>query len=424
MLLDYWPLGRCSFSPLPPGSPAAAIARVPLRILLLEKAPLLLLCAASGAITFIAQRSSAVVSLSSVPLGYRIQNALLSYAKYVGKTLWPRDLAVFYPYPERGIPLGELAAAAALLAGVTLLAGFTLRRRPYLAGGWLWFLGMLVPMIGLVQVGEQAMADHYMYLPIVGLALAASWGAADLAVACPRAKGWTLSAGVVTIVLLGALTWRQLPTWKDSRTLFEDAIRATAGNALAENNLGVALANAGRWDEAAVHYARALRYKPDHALANYNLANILARRGDARRAALLYEAAIRAQPGSAEARYELGVVLQALGEPGRARLAYEEAVQLRPDYPDARNNLGVLFARQKRFEQAAAQLSEALRLRPESAATHANLANVLAGQGKVAEAKTHYQEALRLDPTLANARSGLAWIREREREAAGTRDGP
>jgi tetratricopeptide (TPR) repeat protein len=438
LLLDHWPLGRAS--------------RTPLRRLLLEKAPLFALSAASSAITLWAQSGGgAVKALDALPLGRRAANASLAYVGYLQKTLWPEGLAVLYPYPS-AIPAWQVAGALTLLALVTFVALRERKRRPYLVVGWLWYLGMLVPVIGLVQVGSQPMADRYTYLPMVGVLVAFAWGMHELLSA--RDARWLPIAAALVIAACASVARRQVGHWRDSFALWEHALAVTRDNARAHANLGHALSKLGRLDEAIPHYEAALRQKPDFAEAHNNLGYALAAQGRNGDAIGHYREALRLIPDYQEAHNNMGVALAEQGQP-QAIAHFEQALRSRPDLPELHNNLGVARARQMDLDQAIQAFTEALRLRPGYADARRNLARAHATRGRMraehgradeaigelrealrlhdgdpddhydlavllfrkgeaSEAKRHFENALRLDPGHALARRALDAIARSE----------
>ncbi|MBI4769181.1 MAG: tetratricopeptide repeat protein, partial [Chloroflexi bacterium] len=254
LLLDAWPLGRLNATGTASGRPA----RARFGRLLLEKAPFLLLSAASCAVTLLTQRQvGAVQSLERYPIGLRLANAALSLWLYLRRLFWPTDLAVFYPHQGAELSLGSALAAVAFLAALSVWVFFQARRRPWLAVGWLWFLATMMPMIGVVQIGSQAMADRYAYLPLIGVVLALAWTCAELA---PRAV-FAVGAAA-TVLILGAATVAYSSFWKNSEILYRRTLAVTRGNWVIENNLGLALAAAGRAEEAVAHYWNALALRP------------------------------------------------------------------------------------------------------------------------------------------------------------------
>ena len=393
LLLDVWPLGRL---------PA-----------LREKVPFFALSAAGAIATYLVQRGSgAVEALAAFPLGLRVENALVSYVIYAAKMLWPARLAVFYPYPSQ-IPLWQAALAALGLAGISILVLRCRRSRPYLAAGWLWYLVTLAPVIGLVQVGAQARADRYMYVPMVGLAIMLAWGVADWLRRAPRLRPAAAVLAVAACLLSAAVARAQVEYWKDSQSLFEHALAATDGNYLAHHNLGVALAEMpGRLPDAIAHLQAALRIKPDSARVHTDLGNALSKLpGGASEAVAEYRAALRISPDSAIPHNNLGNTLASM--PGRlpeAVAEYQAALAIDPDYAEAHNNLGFALARiPGRLPDAIREYREALRLRPGYAEADSNLAGALAEiPESLPEAVTEYQAALSSRPDSAELHYGLA----------------
>jgi len=402
LLLDFWPLGRGAHPPA-------------WRRLILEKLPLFALTVASSIVTVLVQhRAGALKGLDALPLGRRAANAAVAYVAYIGQMLWPARLAAIYPYPAS---LGgwAVAGAAVGLVAITVLVWRAARRHPYLPVGWLWYLGLLVPVIGLVQVGSQPMADRYTYLPLIGLFVIVAWGIPDLVARRPhRDVGLRAAAG---LVLLGcAVTARgQVQHWRGSIPLWEHAVAATAGNYRAHHNLGHALAREGMIGEAVAHYAEALRLKPDYAEAHNNLGSALADQGRTLEAIAHYAEALRLLPDYAEAHNNLGVALTGQGKADEAVRHLSEALRIEPGRAVSHGNLGVALARQGRLDEAIRHLSEAVRLRPHDADARGNLAvahnatgAALAEKGDLDEAIAHYAEALRLRPDLADAHANLA----------------
>ena len=393
LLLDYWPLRRLSFPPtLRP---------------LLEKVPFFAFALVSSVVAWWIQQSRHNLGrLDEFPLSLRVSNALVAYGRYLRKIFWPSDLAMFYPYPQ-GWPLATVLAAAALLAAVTLAAIWLIRRRPYVAVGWFWFMGMLVPVIGLVQVGRHAMADRYTYLPLIGLFLALVWLCAEL---LPPWRYRLAALSLISCLALGAClttTHLQLRHWQNSETLARHALRVTADNYVAENNLGAALLQAGKVEEALVHSAAALKIKPDFAPAHNNLALILAGKGRQEEAIAHWREALRIEPRHASAHYLLASQLDQQGRVDEALAHYQEALRLQPDFPEAANDLGGLYAGRAQWNEAAACFARAVRLKPDYAEAHNNLGTACMTFGKLPEAATEFETALRLKPDYADAHGNL-----------------
>ncbi len=414
LLIDWWPLGRgrALAARAPALSPLAA--RLPL---VLEKAPLLLLSAAASWATLLAQREGGALNLPGVQhLGLRLANVAVAYAEYLAKLAWPLRLAVHYPLQVR--PAWQTAAAVALLAGLSLAAIRWARRRPWLAFGWLWYLGTLVPVVGFVQAGGQGLADRYSYLPSVGVFLAAAWALAGVA----RRGGGTLAASAALTVLapLAALSWRQTAVWRDSATLFAHALAVTERNWLAHNNLAFELRRQGRNAEALEHFREAARINPaaaDHA----SLGALAAAAGRLQEAVEAYTRALEARPSSVVDRYNVAGVLVALGRDAEAMAHYREALRLDPRHAESHNNLAILLSRRGDAPGAAEHFAAALRARPGYAEAHFNLGLELSRLGREREAVGHYRQAVGLRPDYVKAQAALAAALRRLGEEAAAR---
>jgi tetratricopeptide (TPR) repeat protein len=409
-LLDFWPLHRLGPSARSPVTKSRESGRsvvpfTPLSRLVWEKLPLLALAATASVLAYFTQQmGGALRSLEGWPLNLRIANALVSYVSYLAKAIWPHRLAVFYPYPE-AIPLWQAAGAGFLLVAVSFLVIRARRPCPYLAVGWLWFLITLLPVIGLVQVGLQAMADRFTYVPIIGLAIIVAWGVPDLlAPYRSRPTVLTVSAGIVLSVL-AARSWVQVQYWRNSGVLFEHALQVTQRNYLAHNNLGAALFYQGKIEEAIDHYHQAVQIRPDYQRAYFNLGNGFAELGNIDAARRYYAKAPSFKP--AEALNNLGRALAIQGKLEDAMTNYLEALSLKPDLAEAQNNIGDVLARQGKFAEAISRFSKALALDPDLAEAHDNLGRALARQGKFAEAMNHFFKALALKPDFAEAHCHL-----------------
>ncbi len=392
LLLDYWPLKRVSSW----------------RSLVLEKWPFFAVSGISCLITFAAQ-SRALGSFVKFPMTVRLENAMVSYARYLGKMFWPADLALPYPHPGHW-PFASVALATALIAGLCIVVLRLGRQLPFLITGWFWFLGTLIPVIGLIQVGTQSMADRYTYVPLIGLFILFAWGA-DAAL-----KRWRVprvTAGVAGVLIVAACATRttgQLRYWRNSETLFRHTIAVTGNNPLALGNLGLYLYDHGRWQEAIEDYHQALRLNPSDYAAYDNLGFCYYNQGRLEEAMTNYYQALRINPNDANTLNNLGSALARQKNFARAVECYEAALQSRPDYPDAHNNLGVVLDELGKTAEAIQHYRRALRLAPDNVQAHNNLANALVGQGKVNEAIDHYRQALRLDPQFTQALNNLAWV--------------
>jgi tetratricopeptide (TPR) repeat protein len=294
----------------------------------------------------------------------RISNAIVSYVKYLEKAIWPASLAVFYPHPgsiHAEIPAWHAAAAFLLLAGISLLAVSQARRRPYLAVGWLWYLGTLVPVIGFFQVGGQALADRYTYVPLTGIFLLVAWGGPEVFGGWRHRKAALAAAACGALAALSVAAWNQAGLWRDDFTLFDHALRVTEKNWLAWNNLGVAYEKSGEPMMAVACYLEAVRIKPDHAFAWYNLGVVYRNLGQRQQSIASYRNAVKADPDFAEAWNNLGAALSVPGQYQEAAGCYREAVRVRPAYADAWYNLGMIYVLMNRQDMV---LDVYRRLRP------------------------------------------------------------
>lgn len=414
LLLDFWPFRR---TPAPAGSASPARSGIPVQDpirhlaawwpLIREKAPFFVLALASSVVTYLVQKSGgAVAPETALSWPARLANVPVSYARYLAKTLLPQDLAVLYPHPLHW-PAGTVIGCTVLCVGLTTWAWAVRHRRPHLWVGWAWFCGALVPMIGIVQVGIQSMADRYTYWPSVGLslALAAGWARADKQPRSTRTMASTIACAL--LLAWAGLTWRQIGFWKNSETLFRRALAVTRNNELAHNNLGYAYARQGRWQEAIAEYRAALAIRPQYPDALNNLGHALTELGRPAEALPHLENAVRLRPRDPAILNNLGNALADLGRLDEAERAYRRALEIAPDHADAHNNLGVTLAMQRRFEEAIRHLRDAVRLRPGHAPTHSNLGNALAALGRFAEAEQAYRRALTLDPEDARTYNNL-----------------
>jgi tetratricopeptide (TPR) repeat protein len=344
LLLDYWPLDRTRLSPrssaekerLQGGTASNGLC---FRRLAWEKIPFFVVAAVSSIITFYAQNKGGAVSqLSGIPLRIRVLNALVSYAAYMKKMVWPGRLSVIYPL-DLTMPVWRAVAAAAFLAGISFFVFRWGRRHQYVAVGWLWYLCTLVPVIGIVQVGVQSMADRYTYIPLIGLFIIVAWGLNDIFNARQSGRIAAAALSVTVLVALALCTRVQLNYWKNSMELFTNATKVTSGNFVAENLLGVALAGEGRIEEAIDHFRTSIVIEPDYAEAYYDMGNALKSKGMAEEAIKYYREAIRIKPDYTEAHNNLGTALFNAGRIEEAASHFSAVLAIKPDDPNARVNL-------------------------------------------------------------------------------------
>jgi Flp pilus assembly protein TadD len=367
----------------------------------LEKVPFALLSLASAVVTFVAQqRGGAVVHQEVLPLAARVENAAIAYVTYVVKTLWPADLAIYYPHPAAGHPAWKVMAAGIALAVVSVLLLRGSRRYPYLATGWLWFVGTLVPVIGIVQVGGQAYADRYTYLPSIGLFIVLIWGGHDLlAAAWPRERmRWVAAPSIAAILVLGSVTSAQTAHWRDSRSVFGHALTVTSDNWMAHTNLGKAAFDEGHVDEAIDRFREALRLRPRSHVCLTNLGTALARGGNVRGAEQLFRGAIATEASDANAWYNLGVALLDQGRSSEAVVILQTAVGLVPGDGRCRKVLAAALLGVGQLGEASAQYREALRIDDHDVEATAGLGVALARGGHLDDAILAFRRAVSLDP--------------------------
>jgi tetratricopeptide (TPR) repeat protein len=423
LLLDVWPLGRFGSwwrqsgrGPARAGaaqmagprsrrrarraiqSAAGVTERRTAMSLVIEKTPFFILSALASAAAYVAQLWSAAIDESGLPLRLRAANAIVSYARYLVMTATPTDLAVMYPY-QVSLPAWQVTGAALGIAAISAAVGWTAHRRPYAAVGWLWYLGTLVPVIGIVQIGYQALADRYTYIPLIGIFIIVAWAWRDLirhfAIPVPV-------VATVTTALLGACavaTWAQVGVWQSSESLFAHAVNVTRENYIAHNNLGVALAGRDDVDGAIEQFRQALRIKPDFPNARINL-------GDALRDRL--EHAVAAAPDDPTAHAELAAALRDSGRLQEAAEQYGEAIRLDPGSVAAHRHLAGVLAELGRFDDALEEYQSVLRLVPDDALAHFNFGSTLARAGRMRESIAQYEAVVRLTPDDADAWGNLA----------------
>jgi len=431
LLFDYWPIER--------------FKKEKLHYLILEKIPLFIFSAASCIVTVIAQRSGgALESTETIPLGFRMANAILSYAKYIQKTFWPTKLAFFYPHPATEFNLLLLLVSLSLLLAISVYVISQFNKRKYLLVGWLWFIGTLVPVIGFVQVGAQAMADRYTYVPLIGIFMIVTWGVSDLFVKlkCPRYL--LTAAALVVLVFLSICSRIQVLYWRDSTALFEHALEVTEKNYTAHSCLAYVLCEQGKINEAIAHNRLAIKFNPAYLDAQFNLGNIFLQQGNLNdalnqfynvlqidpdyikahrniakilikqdkpaQAIPHYENILKVQPDDYDAQNGLGIVLARIGKFNEAFEHFNRALQVDPDRAEIYNNLGFTFIQQGKFDEAELQLTKALKLDPNNSKTHYQFARVLSEKNDLNNAVAHLRESLRLDPNNIESMNKLAWF--------------
>ena len=480
LLLDYWPLGRFQKEPLPAipvkppktapamtdrrkskkmqiKEPAAKITAKPEKTrlpfparILTEKIPFILLALVSSGLTIWAQQQgSAIQSLQKLPFADRLSNAVVSYVAYLLKMFWPINLSVFYPY-QNALPAWQVAGAALILLSISAWAIYTIKKTPFIFIGWFWYLGTMVPVIGLIQVGSQSMADRYTYLPSPGIIIMLVWSLLYFIQSQKIRRNILLPAGMALLLVLSVLTWRQSGYWKNDIELFTHALNITENNFLAHNVLGTVLCEAGKRKEAIEHFQAAVRIVPQDAKNYYNLGLAYDQEGNKEIAMDYYQISLKMNPHDAKTHSNLGVVLDAFGkskeamehyqtaleldpknwnahynmgniykEKGNMDKAFEhfrEVTKLKPDYADAQNNVGlILELYYKNNREAITHYRQAVAAKPDDAGFHFNLGMALMNEGNLPEAALHFQRAIDLKPDYEAARKSLKTAQEMAR---------
>jgi tetratricopeptide (TPR) repeat protein len=393
LLLDYWPLNRLSgFTP-----------QVLLR-LVAEKIPLFIVMVGSCVATVLVPEK---ITANKLSFWLRMENAVVSYVTYLWQMIHPSGLACLYPNPTNYLPFWQAAGALMLLLAISGAVWAFRKTHPWLVVGWLWYLGMLIPVIGIVQISYYAHADRYTYLPQIGLYLLLTWTAADLC------AGWRhrreVLGGFSTVILVALIFCARTQTsyWRNGELLWTHTLACTSGNYTAHNNLGDALFQRGGVDEAIAQYQTALQIEPDYSFACYNLGNALLKKGRADEAITQYRTALQIKPDYVEAHDNLGNVLLQKGRVDEAITQYRTALQIKPDYVEAHDNLGNVLLQKGRVDEAITQYRTALQIKPDNAKAHNNFGNALLRKGRVDEAITHYQAALQIKPDYAEAHNNL-----------------
>jgi protein O-mannosyl-transferase len=409
LLLDYWPLLRFATK----GGPLEQSGgqKTSLKWLIIEKIPFLAMSAFLSVMTFVSQKSGRAMStMENMPLDYRIANTFLSYIKYISKMIWPSRLAVYHPHPRTGFSDTAVVICALLFVLITVFSIYVGRRKRYVTVGWLWYIGTLVPMIGLVQVGAQAIAYRYMYLSMLGLLIIVAWAVKDLVANRFR---WKVAAAVSAIVVLSAfvvLTIMQVRYWQNTITLFEHTLNVTKDNAAAEHNYGYALSEAGRLDEAAIHLNRAIQLVPIFVDARNNLGKLYLKQGKINEAIDCFAELAKRKDAPAEVHYSLASALLMQKRYDEAIKQLAMVLELDPDYAHAPSAMAVALMSAGRADEAMACFNKYLRLNENSAELHYNLAVALVMQKKYDEAIIHFTRVTELDPNNAGALNGLARV--------------
>ena len=415
LLLDFWPLKRIQLDVSGKDDDTDRLIGSKL-FLIVEKTPLFIASAASCIVTFYAQQASgAVGSLAALPLHDRIANALFSYVSYIAKMLWPGNLAVIYPYPEF-FPMWKIIAACFLISAITYLSLKYVKARPWLLVGWLWYLGTLVPVIGLVQVGLQAMADRYTYIPSIGLFIIIAWGASDMAARWRHGKTVFTVMALSAICCLSLITRNQLQHWENSLTLFQHTLKVTEKNPVAHNNYGNALLAKGYAKTAIKHFAAVLALKPNDAKAHNNLGNVFMKMERVDDAIDHYRESIGLAPDVARTHNNLAVAFYRQERVPESIRHLQKALRLKPDYADAYNNLGAAYRKAGQGANAARCYLKAIQLRPDFAEAYNNLGILLWHQGKPKTASSYFHKALASKPGYKKAQENLKKVKAAQKK--------
>jgi tetratricopeptide (TPR) repeat protein len=410
ILLDIWPLRRIVISPgrRATGAVRSTSNRVAALTVLGEKIPFFAVAIAVSVATFFVQyRVGAAGTLAQLPISFRLANGVIGYVRYIGQVVWPAGLAVFYPYPPALPPWWQVAGAAAALVPVTVLAVRTAGSRPYIFVGWMWYLVMLLPVIGLFQAGDRLMADRFTYMPIVGLFLIVAWGVGDLLERHARLRPVVATVALLVVAAFATIAYAQVQYWRDSETLWRRALAVTTANHRAHAALGGVLAEQGKTDEAIAEYREALRILPTQAEWRNELGLLYTKQNKIMEAMGQYALATRARPGYAEAHNNLGAMLARAGRRKEAIAEYTEAIRLAPSYAAAYANLALALADEGRLDEALQECLEALKLEPTNADWHYQAASLFDRLGRRADARAYVEKTLKLNPQHEAARQAL-----------------
>jgi tetratricopeptide (TPR) repeat protein len=367
LLLDFWPLQRFQYtnSSSKPGRIIRSDFQEVFR-LISEKIPLFIPVLVSSILTFMVQRSGgATRSLESFPLQIRIANAFVSYVKYVAKAVWPAHLSVFYPHPGKTFAEWQVFGALMMISMAVFFALRALKHYPYIAVGLFWYLGTLIPVIGLVQVGSQAMADRYTYIPLIGIFIIVAWGASDLTLKWHYQKIVLTVSAVIILSIMTVRTFVQVSHWENAVTLFENAVKIDSNNTLSHNNLGIALYDQGNIEKSAFHFREALRIEPYYIVARVNLARVLSAQGNLEDAIRHLREALKINPKHFMAHYQLGILLLKQKNIKEAYVHFAEVIKLNPDYAEAYGQIGIILAEQGKYKKAKIFFLKALQLNPD-----------------------------------------------------------
>lgn len=400
LLLDFWPLNR---------------AQEGLKKIITEKIPLFGLAIVSSLITFLVQQSDgATKSLVYYSMQSRIFNAISSYAEYLVKMVWPTKLSILYPHPGLVLLSWKVVLSGMVLIGITVLAVKTIRRAPYIAVGWFWYVGTLVPVIGFVQVGGQTMADRYTYIPLIGIFIIVAWGIPCLLKNIRRKKQILIALSMVVGSIFSFASWSQAKYWENSIVLFEHAIEVVDDEnrnfAMAYNSLGLSYYKNKEYEKAIFHLKKCLKIDPDHWKCYHNIGDILVQKKEFQKAIRYFKRGIKINSKNYRGHNNIGVVLQRMGKVEESIKHFKKSIELKPDQGLSYYNLGKLLAENNRFNEAIFEYKKALKIDPKSFMIHLGLGNALAEKGLYPESIDHYKMAIRIKPDFPAAYENLKII--------------
>ncbi|NQT10954.1 MAG: tetratricopeptide repeat protein [Desulfobacteraceae bacterium] len=444
LLLDFWPLERLKYCS---NSQSSNFQSLNLSRLFLEKVPLFIPVAISSVLTIFAQKEAgALYSFESLAVKTRIANAFVSYASYIVKTVWPQNLAIFYPHSFGMLSLCYVFLAGFAIAGISFFSIRSFKQRPYVAVGWFWYLGTLIPVIGLIQVGAQGMADRYTYIPLIGLFIMLAWGISDLLKKWHYRKTVLAVCAIILLFTFSTRSYFQIRHWENSAAVFKNAIQTTKNNWLAYRELGLALMRDGKLDDAVFYYKKALQIRPNYLTALDNLgmtlhrlgrfeealfyyskalkidqkdagihnntANVLTAIGKLEKAVQHYKKAILIDPEFADANYNLANVLVTQEKLDKAILYYESAIKNDSEYSDAYYNLGCILLKKKEYKKALAHFAEVIKIKPDYKQAYNQIGIILLQRGKIKKAEKFFSKAVQIDSGYKDAINNLLLIKK------------
>ena len=409
LLLDYWPLKRFEL---------VRADRPKFFSLVLEKIPLISLAAASSVVTFLVQKAGGSVSgMNSISLYMRISNAVASYGTYIWKMFYPARLALFYSHQGSGLGLWQVIIMAILLTTITVWAVRTAKTKPYVIVGWLWYIGTLVPVIGIVQVGGQSMADRYTYIPYIGLFIIIGGVLRDITAKWKQQKIMLAFLAITVFISISICSWFQIRHWKDSLAIFSHAIDVTDDNYIAYCCLADVSREAGNFEEAIALNLRAMELRPDYEYAHIGLGRAYNESGRLDKAIEHFNEALKTFPDHLNVHTDLGVAYGKQGQLDKAVKHLTRAVEIDPDFTGARSGLGYALMVQHKFDQAIPHFQKAIEIDPDSTLAHLRLAQILSEKGETAEALKHLRIIIGVDPDSVEALNSMAWILATDHDA-------